>query len=117
MPGYLQLQPPWQLHSLKKTALGLGQGQLGNGRVTGQRPRPRIHSPHCPGGPSPALDVGKASFIPSGCRPTRLSADGGLALGGLQAWVLGALAPVVLQEWMPQPCLHQWASVVALSMW
>lgn len=117
MPGYLLPQPPWPPHSLKRTALILGLGQMGSGRVTGLRPRPLTRSPPSPGGPFLAPDVEKASSIPSGCRPMRPSVDGGPALGALQGWELGVLALVVLQEWMPQPCLQQWASEVAPNMW
>lgn len=117
MPGYLLAQSPWPPHSLKRTASGLGLGQPGSGRATGLGPRPLTRSPPCLGGPSPVPNVGKASSTPNGYRPMRRSANGGPALGGLQGWELGALAPVVLQEWMPQPCPHKWASEVALSTW
>lgn len=117
MHGYLPPQPPWPPHNLKRTPSGLGLGQMENGRVTGLMPRPLTHSPPCPVGPSLAHDVEKASSILSGYRPMRLSVDAGPALGGLQGWELGALALVVLQEWMPQPYPHQWASEVALSTW
>lgn len=90
---------------------------MASGRVTKLRPRLLTHSPPCPGGRFSALDVEKASSIPSGCRHTRPSVDGGPTLRGLQAWELGPLALEGLQEWMPQPCQHQWASEMALSMW
>jgi hypothetical protein len=117
MPGYLLPQLLWPPPSLKKTALGLRRGQMKSGRVTRLGPKPLTHSPPCPDGPSPALDVERASSIPSGCRPMRPSVGGGPVLGDLQDWEPRALVLVVLQEWMPQPCPHQWASEVALSTW
>lgn len=117
MPGYPRPQPLWPPRSLKRTALGLGLGLLGSGRVTGLRPKALTHSRPSRGDPSPAPDVGKASSIPSGCRPTRHSAGGGPAPGGLQGSEPGALSPVALQEWTPQPCPHRWASAVAPSTW
>ena len=117
MPGYLLPQPPWPPRSPKRTALDLGLGQLGTGRVTGLRPRPLTHSPLCPDDPSPVPDVEKASSIPRGCRPMKHSVVGVAALGVLQGWEPGALAQVAPQEWMPQLCPPQWASEVAQSTW
>lgn len=74
MPGCLLSQTPWPPRSLKMTILG--PGQLESGKIRGLRPKPLIHSPCYPGGPSPALDVGKASSIPSDCRLMRHSAGG-----------------------------------------
>lgn len=80
MPGYLLPQTPWSPRSLKRIVLGLDLGQLGNGRVTGLRPRPLTRSPLCPDSPSPVPDVEKASSIPKGYRPMKHSAVGGPAL-------------------------------------
>lgn len=114
MLGYPLPQLPWSPQILLRMVWDQGLEQMESGWVT--KLKPWLLTPS-PGGPFLALDVEKASSIPSDCRPTRLSVDEGPTLGGLQGWDLGALALGVLQEWTPQHCHNQWASEMVLSMW